>query len=245
MCAVLIACLIPWTAEQGVQAGPQRAGNVAIKRTEPTRVVFLTHAGPYWQSGATFARVRAYMLKRQLAGPTFARYRESPMTAATASLPAQIGFMVDGEHEPNPPLESQCWESELVAYMIIEGRSATTREDYAALHDWIKRHGHEPAGPVTEIYQEFASRSATGIQRTEIQVVLRSSIPTASPIASPVAIEQQETAAAGDAPNDTARTDTPTASEAALTGEQADRDTVNDFGNEAVGEAAVTTEVVT
>ncbi len=180
MYALVVACLIaaPSVLDPGPDARVQQAGAqsaptptatpIVVKQTDPIRVVFMEHAGPYWTVGPLLTHVREYMLKHGLSGPMFARYLADPMTAAPSSLRTEIGFIVGADHSAEPPFKTARWGPELVAYLVMDGQSATTRHDYAAIHDWIQRHDHHAAGPITEIYDPVPPGSPPDTQRTEI-----------------------------------------------------------------------------
>lgn len=166
------------------QAGPGTVGNgppesqgsvvapaIAVKETAPVAVVFLEHHGPYWTVGPAFVRVRDYMLRHKQFGAMYVRYPQPPDRTGNEQS-AEVGFIADGHHQPDAPFQKQRRPSELVAFLSVDGRSAVTRRDHARIRQWAEAHGHEPAGPITEVYLP-APRGKSGQTRTEIRVSLR------------------------------------------------------------------------
>lgn len=215
MCALMISWLIAWGAvpapesSQMPKAAPAKStpapaeGAVAVKRTDPVQLVFVEHRGPYWGVGPALARVREYMVKHVQIGPMFVRYLDDPLGAGQGPLRAQVGFVAKDSHRPEPPFKSIQRGRELVAYMVVEGRSSAPRRDYPVVREWIQAHGYVAAGPVTEIYETAPPDRRAGPQRTEIQVTLRAvhpgetrgarSIVAAPPVPSPVVLRQTTT----------------------------------------------------
>ncbi len=185
MYALVILWLIAWgmvpVPECGgrLEAAPARSTaapaepTVAVKRTDPVQIVFVEHRGPYWAVGPVLARVREYMLEHAQLGPMFVRYLSDPLGAGQGSLRAQVGFVAKDSCRPEPPFKSIQRSRELVAYMVVEGRSSAPRLDYPVVREWIQAHGYVAAGPVTEIYENAPPGRRTGPQRTEIQITLR------------------------------------------------------------------------
>ena len=166
------------------QAGPGTVGNgppesqgsvvapaIAVKETVPVAVVFIEHQGPYWTVGPAFVRVRDYMLRHKQFGAMYVRYPQPPDRTGSEQF-AEVGFIADGHHQPDAPFEEERRASELVAYLSVDGRSAVTRRDHARIRQWAEAHGHEPAGPITEVYLP-APRGKSGQTRTEIRISLR------------------------------------------------------------------------
>lgn len=145
---------------------------VAVKDAEPVWLVFLDHDGPYWTVGPLFARVRAYMLEHDQSGPMFVRYNGNPWRDGRSSLGAKIGFITQENDQPEPPFKIVKRDRERVAYIIVKSRATTRRRDYAFIHEWIRAHGFDAAGAVTEIYRPGSPGGRTSQQRTEIQVSL-------------------------------------------------------------------------
>ena len=65
--------------QQPAASGAPRpaAAVVSVKRTDPTPVVYIEHAGPYWKVGPVFLRVREYMRTHNQPGPMFIRYLQT------------------------------------------------------------------------------------------------------------------------------------------------------------------------
>ena len=145
---------------------------VALKDAEPVWLVFLDHDGPYWTVGPLFARVRAYMLEHDQSGPMFMRYNENPWRDGRSSLGAKIGFITKENHQPEPPFKIVKRDRERVAYIIVGRRVTTRRRDYTFIQEWIRAHGFDAAGAVTEIYRPGSLGKRKSQHRTEIQVSL-------------------------------------------------------------------------
>lgn len=185
MHAIVMRLLIAWAAasvanhyapeQEDAPPVPPRSSppTIAVRRTDPVQVVFLGHTGPYWRVGPLLVRVREYMFKHSQSGPMFMRHLQNPVSATTQPLRSEIGFIVEGDHQPEPPFRTARRDGELVACMVVKGRTATTRGDYGLIQEWIRAHGYDAAGPVVEIFDPVQPKRPSGTQRTEIQVVLK------------------------------------------------------------------------
>lgn len=184
MYLLLIPWLLAWVAaanacvgDPPAQVDPPAARKsgapvITVVETDPAWLVFREYTGPYWGVGRFLVQVRGYMIKHGQTGRMFVRYQRHPLGSAAAPLRCQAGFISDRNHRPLPPFATVRRGRELVARMVVEGRSATKRRDYERLHAWVERHGYVAAGPVTEVYGVVPAARADGPQRTEILVSL-------------------------------------------------------------------------
>jgi len=153
--------------------GAMGAGSeqVSVKLTDPARVVFVVHIGPYWTVGPKFAELREYMLKHGQPGPIYARYLDGPGGVPATSLRTEVGFFVQGSHDPEPPFEMAERSSELVATMVVDRPFATVSRYYAVLRRWAAGRDYAPVGPVTEIYA-LPAGSDSDARPTEVQMAI-------------------------------------------------------------------------
>ena len=176
-CALGSVCSVESANASGSGAGA--SPEIAVKRTDPTGIVFAEHAGAYWSVGPQLARLREYMLEHDQAGPMFVRFLTDPVKVPAMSLRMQIGFVTEDEHRPQPPYRRGEREAELVAWMTVDSRTARSARCLSALHQWIEGHGFQPVGPVTEIYSvDLSGREVE--DRVELQVAIEPAKPEPS-----------------------------------------------------------------
>ncbi len=144
---------------------------IALKRTEPARLVYLEHSGPYWSMGPLFTPVQEQMTARREKGPIVVRYSADPTAVSPKSLRTQVGFLASGDWEVEPPFKSEALDSVEVASAIVPGPSGTTTRHYSAIREWITQQGRKPLGPVMELYPASRSLKASDL-RIEIQMAL-------------------------------------------------------------------------
>ena len=154
-------------------AAPTAAPEIVLKHTDPARVVFLEHTGPYWTVGPLFEQVREAMAEHNESGPMFARYLADPTVATADSLRTEVGFVTRGDWQPEPPLKITQRDGEQVVSLVVEGSYGTTTRSYSLMHDWVSTHGFEAVGPVIELYPSPQKGAPSGTYRTEIQIPVR------------------------------------------------------------------------
>ncbi|UCE61548.1 MAG: GyrI-like domain-containing protein [Phycisphaerales bacterium] len=180
MFGLLFACLPAlnvWAAQpvQDATAPVEKVDEhaITVSETEPARVAYLEHVGPYWTVGPVFKRVQEYMAEHDQPGPMLARYAGDPSAVPPGKLRKQIGFFLSGDHVPQPPYTVAIREAEQAASMFVTGSSATPARYCPLLRAWGQANGYVAVGPVTEIYP-FRSERADGAQRMQVQMVVRS-----------------------------------------------------------------------
>ena len=161
-------------------APPTAAPEIVLKHTDPVRVVFLEHIGPYWTVGPLFEQVREAMAEHNESGPMFARYLADPTIATAESLRTEVGFVIRGDWQPEPPQKIAQREGEQVVSLVVEGSYGTTTRSYSLMRDWVSTHGFEVVGPVIELYPSPQIGAPSGAYRTEIQMPVRRASPTVS-----------------------------------------------------------------
>ena len=154
-------------------AAPTATPEIVLKHTDPARVVFLEHTGPYWTVGPLFKQVREAMAEHNESGPMFARYLADPTVATAVSLRTEVGFVTRGDWQPNPPLKIAQRDGEQVVSLVVEGSYGTTTRSYPLMHDWVSTHELEAVGPVIELYPSPQKGAPSGTYRTEIQIPVR------------------------------------------------------------------------
>jgi effector-binding domain-containing protein len=152
---------------------PTAAPEIVLKHTDPARVVFLEHTGPYWTVGPLFKQVREAMAEHNESGPMFARYLADPTVVLAESLRTEVGFVTRGDWIPEPPLKSAQRDGEQVVSLVVEGSYGTTTQSYSLMHDWVSTNGFEAVGPVIESYPSPLRGAPSGAYRTEIQIPVR------------------------------------------------------------------------
>ncbi len=165
-------------AQDAHPASPDHAREpvVGLKYTDPIRVAYLQHIGPYWMVGPIFRSVGQYMVDHDQAGDMFARYLDNPAEVAARSLRSEIGFVVEGDLQPESPFKVGWRERELVAFLVVDGPHVKTRRYHLMMYSWIEARGHKSVGPITEVYSDpFAKRTEPRTQRMEIQILLEES----------------------------------------------------------------------
>lgn len=172
-CALAMVWAVARAVGAPETAPPSSPPEIILKNTDPSRVIFLEHTGPYWTVGPLFKRIREVMAEHDETGPMFARYLADPTVVPADSLQAEVGFVSGGAWNPEPPLKSAQREGEQVVSIVVEGSYGTTTRAYSLLHDWISRNGFEAVGPLIEVYPSRPQGAPTGAHRTEIQIPVR------------------------------------------------------------------------
>ena len=152
---------------------PTAAPEIALRQTDPGRVVYLEHRGPSWTIGPLIKQVSEAMVAHNEPGPMFARYLADPTAVPAESLRTEVGFISRGDWQPEPPLKIAQREGEQVVSLVVEGSYGTTTRSYSLIHDWVSSHGFEAVGPVIELYPLSQRGAPSGAFRTEIQIPVR------------------------------------------------------------------------
>ena len=164
--------------QTGPSDTPVTDSAITVKSTEAVRVAYLEHVGPYWAVGPLFRRVGRYMLEHDQSGLMFARYLNALADIPADAQRSEIGFVIQGDLLPEPPFKECRWNPGQVASMVVDRPSASTRRYHAKILAWLKANGHEPAGPITELYHSPSfMRPDAGNQRMEIQILLGTPMP--------------------------------------------------------------------
>ena len=177
-----------WATSVGIRAAevppPTATIEIALKKTDPVRVVFLEHIGPYWTVGPLFKQVRETMADHNESGPMFARYLADPTAVPADSLRTEVGFVARSDWMPEPPLKTAQREGEQVVSTVVESAYGTTVRSYSLIRDWILSNGFEAVGPVMELYPLPPRGVSTSVYRTEIQIPVRraTSVESESPV---------------------------------------------------------------
>lgn len=168
-----LICSGPIAAYASEITPPTAAPEIIVKHTDPARVVFLEHTGPYWTVGPLFKQVREVMASHNESGPMFARFLADPTMVSAESLRTEIGFVARSDWIPEPPLITAQREGEQVVSTVVEGAYGTTSRTYSLMRDWVLTNGFAAVGPVIEWYPSPPRGAPPGIYRTEIQIPVR------------------------------------------------------------------------
>lgn len=195
MRALLVALTLVTTGVASVAAPAQsdpgafdaNTEQISVKQTVAAKVVYIIHVGPYWTVGPRFAELREYMLAHGQPGPIYARYLDGPGGVPAKSLRTEVGFFLQGYHDPEPPFEISERSSELVATMFVDRPYATVSRHYAVMSRWAAGHDYAPTGPVTEIYA-LPDDPDSGARPTEVQMAI---VKVEPPIEPPVVLAEE------------------------------------------------------
>lgn len=124
---------------------------IAEKQTEPHRVAFMIHEGPYWTIGRTSSQVREFMVANGLPGPMYIRYVGDERHETTQSLKTEVGFYIGDNRPMEPPYQTEHIDSERVAWTRIDGSNSNISRHFAMLRTWANTHNYE-GGCITEIH---------------------------------------------------------------------------------------------
>lgn len=149
------------------------ATHIAVKQTKPLRVVYKNHIGPYWTVGPVFREVSEYMVEHGQTGSVFARYPDHPKNVRAASMRTEIGFVVNGEHQPQASFRSMIQKSELVAYQFLDTSNPNINKQFDVMSKWIRSNGYKPLGPIIEIHHRLFDRKGLNKPSVEIQIPVR------------------------------------------------------------------------
>lgn len=157
-------------------AGQQSTDNdqsIAIKQTQAQRTVYIQYVGPYWTVGPVFRTMGQYMADHDQTGPMYARYEANPKKMRPNKMRSEIGFWIEGQHEPQHPYKSRMQESEQVAYEFVDTANPNIAKQYEIMTEWIRANDYEPVGPITEIHHRALDHAGADKLTVEIQMPLR------------------------------------------------------------------------
>lgn len=148
---------------------------ITIEQLEARSIVALEHKGPYWTVRRKLNDVVAYMKKRGHAGPLIIRYGADPTGPQAASLSSLVGFITDGDFEPEAPFRRVELPAEQVATETLAPGSGFSPRKFEALTKWANEHGYEPAGPMAELYYNTVDTAEAQAARRKVvlQVVVK------------------------------------------------------------------------
>jgi len=149
--------------------------SITIEQLEARPIVALEHKGPYWTVRRQLNDVVAYMQKRGHTGPLVIRYAADPTGLQAASLSSLVGFITDGDFEPEAPFKRIDLPAEQVVTETLAPGSTFSPRNFQALLEWANEHGYESTGPMAELYYNTvgAAETQAGPRRVVLEVVVK------------------------------------------------------------------------
>jgi len=172
----LVGAIAAASSLAATAAADHAGGTITIEQLEARAIVALEHKGPYWTVRRQLNDVVAYMKKRGHAGPLIIRYGADPTGPQAASLSSLVGFITDGDFEPEAPFRRVELPAEQVATETLAAGSAFSPRKFEALTKWANEHGYESTGPMAELYYNTvgAAETQAGPRKVVLQVVVKS-----------------------------------------------------------------------
>ncbi len=88
-------------------------------------------------------------------------------------VPVRVCARLDPPADALPGLDVVALPAGPVAWVLHRGPYEEVHIAYHALHAWMLEHGHEPAGPIREIYKNDPASTATQDLETEVLLPIR------------------------------------------------------------------------
>lgn len=159
---------------------------ITVVQTQPGVFVYLEHTGPYWTVRAKLRAVVSYMEEHRLSGPIYVRYPSDPTGRHASGVSSEIGFVIAGSHEPEPPFVREVRGAEWVASLPVPSPQLIVPRHYRELHVWVTEHRHRALGPVMEWYPYGFGTSQDGRSRDPASVRMPIEPPAAEALPTPV-----------------------------------------------------------
>lgn len=175
MLVLLAACFVQDLAVR--PASPDRT-NIAAKspdpnapaliETEPKRVAYIEHLGPYWSLGAVIDRVARDAKAMGVRNDLVIRYLDDPVAASARGLRAHIGFELPGTEMPQAPYQVSQWPPTLTFRKTVNGPDGLSTRHFASLKAWAKKHELVPAGDLIALIRLSEDGNSTSVEHAEI-----------------------------------------------------------------------------
>jgi hypothetical protein len=137
----------PQPAEKAPAPAP-----IVMRTSEPVRLAFREHLGPYWTVGRVVSTVARDLREAGRSDPIVVRYMEDPARTAPDRLATRIGWFAAPREEALEGFRIEPIGEEELACVIADARSTKPLQTVTELRNWIADRGYEPAGPVYEIH---------------------------------------------------------------------------------------------
>lgn len=180
----VVAGLVAAVAPIGFSnAEDKAAAQVELKPTPGGRFIYLEADGPYWEAGATIAKIQDLMTAHQQTGPINVRYSGDPSADSGGARKAKIGFIAAGAFVIEAPFREQEVEPVAAAGMVIEGFQGATVQSIPTIKNWIQSQGLEPSGLVVELINGLGDAKKPA--KSEMFIAVRQPRNQAKPTESP------------------------------------------------------------
>lgn len=125
---------------------------VILRTTEPVRLAFREHLGPYWTVGRVVSSVARELREAGRSGPIVVRYMEDPARTAPDRLVTRIGWFAEPGEAAVEGFRIEPVGEEELACSAGDARSVKPLQAITDLRNWVADRGYEPTGPVYEIH---------------------------------------------------------------------------------------------
>lgn len=140
-----------------------------LVETEPRRIAYIEHTGPYWSLGPIIDTVARDAKSMGVRGRLVVRYLENSATAR-GTVHAQVGFELPRFETPKPPYVVSEWPPALVASKSVLGSDGLSPRHFSAMKAWVRGEGLVPAGDLIANVELAEDGLSTAIQSAEIQM---------------------------------------------------------------------------
>ena len=148
---------------------------VKLKKIEPMQVAFVSHVGPYGETGKLYEEIARWLKQKQLkiTGPPLGWFYDNPEEVPSHKLRSEVGFPFKGEAKPEGKIKIKKVPAQEVVYTMHKGPYSEVGPSYAALFRHAREKGYTPLGCPMEIYLNDPAKVPESELLTEIQVPVK------------------------------------------------------------------------
>ena len=149
--------------------------DVAIKKTQPVTVAFITAKGSFSMINEAFGDLFAFVVENGFlpAGPPSGIYFDAPGRVPEKELRWELRVPIAGICDASGPNEKglgfRCLEETVVASAIHRGPFSNIGNTYEKLTQWIDKNGYKITGPCEEVYLNEPGNTPPAELMTEVR----------------------------------------------------------------------------
>lgn len=141
-----------------------------LVETDPKRVAYIEHSGPYWSLGPVIDQVARDARDMGVRDALVIRYLDDTVASSPRGLRAHIGFELAGTEMPRPPYQVAEWPRVLVARKTVNGPDGLSTRHFASLKAWAQTQGLAPAGDLIALVKFGEGGESAAIEHAEIRL---------------------------------------------------------------------------
>ncbi len=176
----------PPTPTSVVPAAPP----IELSETQPRKVAFIEHSGPYWSLGSVINKVARDARTMGVQDELLIRYLDDSTGTSSGALHADIGFGLTDAKQPPASYKVAEWPIELAVRKTVTGPDGLSMRHFFSLKSWARSQDLAPAGDMIAVVQFAVDGENTTIEEAEI--LLPVCVPD-PPVASPTVLLRKGT----------------------------------------------------